>query len=51
VMEETRQMVQALSGDRRVLVNALALPQTAPIESVVEEMERTVNENTISGCA
>ena len=49
VMEDTRRMVQSLSGDERVVVNALALPQIAPIESVVEEMERTVNENTISG--
>ena len=42
-------MVRALSGDDRVLVNALALPQVAPIESVIEEMERAVSENTISG--
>jgi hypothetical protein len=49
VMEDTRRMVQSLSGDERVVVNALALPQIAPIDSVVEEMERTVNENTISG--
>jgi hypothetical protein len=49
VMEETRQMVLALSGDERVLVNALALPQTAPIESVIEEMARTVAENRIAG--
>jgi predicted TIM-barrel fold metal-dependent hydrolase len=49
VMEDTRRMVQALSGDERVVVNALALPQTAPIESVVEEMERTVAENVIAG--
>jgi hypothetical protein len=49
VMEETRQMVLALSGDERVLVNALALPQTAPIESVIEAMARTVAENRIAG--
>jgi hypothetical protein len=49
VMEETRQMVLALSGDERVLVNALALPQTAPIESVIEAMARTVGENRIAG--
>ena len=49
VMEDTRQMVQALSGDQRVVVNALVLPQIAPIESVVEEMERTASENTIAG--
>jgi len=49
VMEDTVQMVKALSGDERVLVNALALPQIAPIESVTEEMRRAVSENTISG--
>jgi uncharacterized protein len=49
VMEDTVQMVKALSGDERVLVNALALPQIAPIESVIEEMRRVVSENTISG--
>ena len=49
VMEDTRRMVQALSGDERVVVNALALPQVAPIESVIEEMQRTVAENPIAG--
>ncbi|MGH8915414.1 MAG: amidohydrolase family protein [Acidimicrobiia bacterium] len=49
VMEDTRRMVEAMSSDQRVVVNALALPQTAPIESVVEEMHRSVAENTISG--
>ncbi|HSM45306.1 MAG TPA: hypothetical protein VK969_09855, partial [Acidimicrobiia bacterium] len=49
VMEETRQLVQALSGDERVVVNALALPQTAPVASVLEEMIRTVEENRIAG--
>ena len=49
VMEETRQLVVALSGDQRVVVNALALPQTAPIESVLEEMERTVAEHRVAG--
>jgi len=49
VMEETRQLVRALSGDDRVVVNALALPQTAPIESVLDEMTRTVEENEIAG--
>jgi uncharacterized protein len=49
VMEETRQLVVALSGDDRVVVNALALPQTAPIESVLEEMTKTVEENRIAG--
>lgn len=49
IMEETRQLVQALSGDERVVVNALALPQTAPIGSVLDEMTRTVEENRIAG--
>ena len=49
VMEETRRLVENLSGDDRVVVNALALPQIAPIESVLEEMERTVAENEIAG--
>ena len=49
VMEETRQLVVALSGDERVVVNALALPQTAPIESVLDEMSKTVEENRIAG--
>ncbi len=49
IMEETRQLVLALSGDERVVVNALALPQTAPIESVLDEMSRTVEENVVAG--
>jgi hypothetical protein len=49
VMEETRQLVLALAGDERVVVNALALPQTAPIASVLDEMTRTVEENRIAG--
>ena len=49
VMEETRRLVIALSGDQRVVVNALALPQTAPIGSVLEEMERTVSEHGVAG--
>ncbi|HEX6222312.1 MAG TPA: amidohydrolase family protein [Acidimicrobiia bacterium] len=49
VMEETRQLVQALSGDERVVVNALALPQTAPIGSVLDEMTKTVEENRVAG--
>ena len=49
VMEETSRLVQNLSGDDRVVVNALALPQVAPIEAVLEEMERTVTENQIAG--
>ncbi|MCI0679664.1 MAG: amidohydrolase [Actinobacteria bacterium] len=49
IMEETRQLVIALSGDERVVVNALALPQTAPIQSVLDEMERTVAEHRVAG--
>ncbi|HZD24201.1 MAG TPA: amidohydrolase family protein [Acidimicrobiia bacterium] len=49
VMEETRQLVKALSGDERIVVNALALPQTAPIGSVLDEMTRTVEENRVAG--
>lgn len=49
IMEETRQLVVALSGDERVVVNALALPQTAPIGSVLEEMSRTVAEHRVAG--
>lgn len=49
VMEETRRLVIALSGDERVVVNALALPQIAPFESVVDEMHRTVADSRIHG--
>lgn len=49
VMEETRRLVQALSGDERVVVNALALPQTASTAALLEEMQRTVSENKVSG--
>ncbi|HEY5891446.1 MAG TPA: amidohydrolase family protein [Acidimicrobiia bacterium] len=49
VMEETRRLVQALSGDQRVVVNALALPQTASTAALLEEMQRTVSENKVSG--
>lgn len=49
VMEDTVQMVKALSGDGRILVNALALPQVAPAQSVFQEMHRAMAENTISG--
>ncbi len=49
VMEETRQLVLALSGDERVVVNALALPQTAPIDSVLDEMTKTVEESRVAG--
>ncbi|HZD04841.1 MAG TPA: amidohydrolase family protein [Longimicrobiales bacterium] len=49
VMEETRRVVTALSGDRRVVVNALALPQIAPPEAVWEEMEATAASQPIHG--
>lgn len=49
VMKDIVQMVRALSGDARVLIYASALRQVAPIESVIEEMDRVVSENTISG--
>jgi predicted TIM-barrel fold metal-dependent hydrolase len=49
VMEETRRIVAALGVDRRVLVNALALPQLGPLPGVLEEMERAMSENIISG--
>jgi uncharacterized protein len=49
LMEETRRLVLALSGDERVVVNALALPQTAPIGAVLDEMEKAVTENRVSG--
>ncbi len=49
VMEETRRLVLALSGDERVVVNALALPQTASSGALIEEMEKTVSENGVSG--
>jgi hypothetical protein len=49
VMEETRRIVDVLSTDERVVVNAQALPQIAPIEAVLEEMARTATEHTIRG--
>ena len=49
VMEETRRIVTALGVDSRILVNALALPQLGPLEGVLEEMERTVSEQTVAG--
>lgn len=49
LMEETRQLVVALSGDERVVVNALVLPQTAPVQSVLDEMSRTVAEHRVAG--
>jgi hypothetical protein len=48
-MEETRRLVLALAGDDRVVVNALALPQTASSGALLEEMEKTVLENRVSG--
>ncbi len=49
VMEETRRIVTALGLDNRILVNALALPQLGPVQGVLEEMERTVDEFDIAG--
>ena len=49
VMEDTRRVVDALSTDERVIVNAQGLPQVAPLASVFEEMERTVADHTIRG--
>jgi hypothetical protein len=49
LMEETRRVVAALSGDERVLVNAQALPQVTEIDALLEEMDRTVAENEIHG--
>jgi uncharacterized protein len=49
VMEETRRLVVALSGDERLVVNALVLPQIAPFEAVVEEMQRTRDESRVHG--
>lgn len=49
IMEDTRQMVEALSGDERLVVNALALPQAGPVESVFEEMERAMQLGVVKG--
>lgn len=49
LMEETRRVVEALGRDDRVVVNALALPQLGSIESVFEEMEKTVSEQRVAG--
>lgn len=49
VMEDTRRIVDALSTDERVVVNAQTLPQVAPIGAVTEEMERTVTEHRVRG--
>jgi predicted TIM-barrel fold metal-dependent hydrolase len=49
VMEETRRVVTALGVDNRILVNALALPQLGPLQGVLDEMEKTVAEQPVSG--
>lgn len=49
VMEDTRREVEALSGDDRLVVNALALPQAGPLESVLDEMERVAATGIVSG--
>ena len=49
VMEDTRREVEALSGDDRLVVNALALPQSGPLESVLGEMERVAATGIVSG--
>lgn len=49
VMEETRRAVESLSGDDRVIVNALALPQIAPLRAVFEEMERVASAGKVRG--
>lgn len=49
VMEETRRIVNALSVDGRILVNALSLPQLGPLQAVLDEMERAVAEERVSG--
>ncbi len=49
IMEDTRRMVESLSGDERLVVNALALPQAGPVESVLEEMERVASSGKVQG--
>ena len=49
VMEDTRRMVESLSGDDRLVVNALALPQAGPVESVLDEMEKVSSAGQIAG--
>ena len=49
IMEDTRRAVEALSGDERLVVNALALPQSGPVVSVFEEMERVAASGIVSG--
>lgn len=49
VMEETRRVVNALGIDGRILINALSLPQLGPLQGVLDEMERAVAEERISG--
>ncbi|CAN5215659.1 hypothetical protein BH18ACT5_BH18ACT5_16410 [soil metagenome] len=41
--------MQALSIDERLVVNALALPQSGPMVSVFEEMERVAASGIVSG--
>jgi predicted TIM-barrel fold metal-dependent hydrolase len=49
LMDETRRVVGALGNDERVVVNAQALPQIAPFESVREEMQRAAEGHGVSG--
>ncbi|CAN5863005.1 hypothetical protein BH18ACT6_BH18ACT6_23710 [soil metagenome] len=49
VMEDTRREVEALSGDERLVVNALALPQAGPLQSVLDEMERVASTGIVRG--
>jgi predicted TIM-barrel fold metal-dependent hydrolase len=49
VMEDTRRQVEALSGDERLVVNALALPQAGPLQSVLDEMERVAATGIVRG--
>lgn len=49
VMEDTRREVEALSGDERLVVNALALPQAGPLQSVLDEMERVASTGIVHG--
>ncbi|MGQ0848839.1 MAG: amidohydrolase family protein [Actinomycetota bacterium] len=49
VMEETRRVVTALGVDGRIFVNALALPQLGPLQAVLDEMERAVEDHEIAG--
>jgi predicted TIM-barrel fold metal-dependent hydrolase len=49
IMEDTRRAVEALSGDERLVVNALALPQAGPAQSVLDEMERVASTGIVRG--